>query len=93
MCKKGFFASICGFFSGLFSSDSDQSSNTSPSNDGLTSVERYIRNQSANTSSDITSVEAYIQANSKPVTTVEAYIRNNANAKPLTSVEQYIRNL
>ncbi|PHS24346.1 MAG: hypothetical protein COA83_08155 [Methylophaga sp.] len=87
MDNKGFFASICSFFGGLFSSDSDQSSNTS-SNDGLTSVERYIRNQSANTSS---SVEAYIQKNSKPVTTVEAYIRNQANAKPVTSVEQYIR--
>ncbi|MFW5427328.1 MAG: hypothetical protein ACKE8R_08765 [Methylophagaceae bacterium] len=89
MSNKGFFASICSFFGGLFSSDSDQSSNTS---DGLTSVERYIRSQSANTSSNATSVDAYIQENSKPVTTVEAYIRNLANAKPATSVEQYIRN-
>ncbi len=81
MNNKGFFASICSFLGSLFSSDSAQSSNASPSSDGgdLTSVERYIRNQSAtNTSSSITSVEAYIR-------------NNKDNAVSLTSVEQYIR--
>lgn len=98
MANKGFFASICSFFGGLFSSDSDQTtgnantSSTSANSDGLTGVERYIRNQASTGSSSITSVEAYIQAKSKPVTSVEAYIRNQASATPLTSVEQYIRN-
>ncbi len=93
MENKGFIASICSFFGGLFSSDSDQvtSSNTSSTNDGLTGVERYIRNQAAAASS-LTGVEAYIQAGSKPVTSVEAYIRNQTSTKPLTGVEQYIRN-
>ena len=93
MGNKGFLASICSFFGSLFSSDSDQPTNnadTSSNNDGLTSVERYIRSQTT-AKSGLTSVEAYIQANSKPITSVEAYIRNQAIAKPLTSVEQYIR--
>lgn len=65
MGNKGFLASICSFFSGVFSSDSDQSSNASSNNDGLTGVERYIRKQSASSTSGMTGVEAYIQANSK----------------------------
>ena len=97
MSDKGFFASICSFFGSLFSSDSDQSrpssANTSSNNSSLTGVESYIRNQAQTASSStLTSVEAYIQANSKPVTSVESYIRNQAAAGPITTVEQYIRN-
>jgi len=95
MSEKGLFASICGFFKGLFSSDSAQSSSTanaSANNDGLTGVERYIRNQ-ANSANQITSVERYIRnQKSTAITSVERYIRNQANAQVITSVEQYIRN-
>jgi hypothetical protein len=81
MCKKGFFASVCSFFSGFLSSN----------NDDLTGVERYIRNQAA-TASTSTSVENYIhnQASSTP-TGVEQYIQNQANSAQITGVERYIR--
>jgi len=90
MSEKGLFASICGFFKGLFSSDSEQSSAAS---DGLTGVERYIRNQ-ANSSSQVTSVERYIQnqASAPALTGVARYILNQASAPALTGVEKYIRN-
>jgi len=82
MTEKGFFASICGFFAGLCSSDSDQSksnvADASSSSDGLTGVERYIRNQTTMIT--------------KPPTGVEQYIQNQASAEQLTGVEQYIRN-
>lgn len=60
MDNKGFLASICSFFGGLFSSDSD-SSKASSNNDGLTSVEQYIRNQGS--AARLTSVEQYIRNN------------------------------
>ena len=94
MSEKGFFASICSFFSGLFSSDSAQSGNSSSNtaaSDGLTGVERYIQNQAK-----VTGVEQYIRnqaVSTQSLTGVEKYIRNQANATPMTSVEQYIRNL
>ncbi len=95
MNEKGFFASICDFFCGLFSSGSDKNTTvaSATNNDGLTGVERYIRNQAA-TAKPLTGVEKYIrnQAAAKPVTGVEAYIQNQAAAKPLTGVEKYIRN-
>jgi hypothetical protein len=96
MSDKSLFASICSFFSGLFSSDNAGSTSTvsaSKDNDGLTGVERYIRNQ-ASKSNQLTGVEAYIrnQATSQQTTGVEAYIRNQANAQKVTSVEAYIRN-
>ena len=69
----GLVSSICDFFSGLFSSDS---ANTSSNNDGLTGVERYIRAQTE-TASSLTSVERYIraQADTATLTSVERYIR------------------
>ena len=98
MNEKGFFASICDFFCGLFSSNAEKSSTeasvaSAVSNDGLTGVERYIRNQASN-AKPLTGVEKYIQnqAAAKPVTSVEAYIQNQAADKPLTGVEKYIRN-
>ena len=103
MSNKGFFASICGFFKGLFQSDSDSfckpestsaaSSAPKKTNDGLTGVERYIRNQSQN-GAKLTGVEKYIRnqlSANKPVTSVEKYIRSKANSTPLTGVERYIR--
>jgi hypothetical protein len=102
MSDKGFFASICSFFKGLFSSDSDscckpESKAAAPAskkaNDGLTGVERYIRAQS-NGGSKLTGVEKYIRnqlSSNKPMTGVEKYIRSKANAAPLTGVERYIR--
>jgi len=91
MSEKGLFASICGFFKGLFSSDSEQSSAAATS-DGLTGVERYIRNQ-ANSTSQLTGVERYIQnqANTPALTGVARYILNQASAPALTGVEKYIR--
>ncbi len=84
MSEKGLFASICGFFKGLFSSEAVQSSAPAPAssassnNDGLTSVERYIRNK---------------ESVADQVTSVERYIRNKAaTSEVITSVEQYIRN-
>lgn len=78
MSEKGLFASICGFFKGLFSSDSEQSTanNTSSNNDGLTGVERYIQTQ----------------ANTPALTGVARYILNLESAPALTGVEKYIRN-
>jgi hypothetical protein len=96
MSEKSLFASICGFFKGLFSSVQVQTStpaaDASANNDGLTGVERYIRNKES-TSNQVTSVERYIrnQAASQ-ITGVETYIRKQANAQVITSVEQYIRN-
>ncbi len=98
MSDKGLLASICGFFKGLFSSDKsccdDKPATTqSKSNDGLTGVERYIRNN-AQSGSQLTGVEKYIRkqlADNKPLTGVESYIRNQVGAKPLTGVERYIR--
>ncbi len=94
MSEKGLLASICGFFKDLFSSDSAASTATSNThNDGLTGVERYIRDQ-ASKANQVTGVEAYIrnQANAQQVTSVEAYIRSQANAQQVTGVEAYIRN-
>jgi hypothetical protein len=95
MKQKGLFASICDFFTGLFSSESASTSSASVSNnDGLTGVERYIRNQD-NTSTQVTGVEKYIQSqvtNSTAATGVEQYISNQASAQVLTGVEKYIRN-
>ncbi len=98
MSDKSLFASICSFFSGLFSSDTDNAGSTSTAssnkdNDGLTGVERYIRNQ-ASKSNQLTGVEAYIrnQATSQKTTGVEAYIRNQATSQKTTGVEAYIRN-
>lgn len=95
MSEKGFFASICDFFCGLFSSKSDEaqtSAASTASSDGLTGVERYIRNQASSTPS-LTGVEKYIraQASATPMTGVEAYIQKQAAAQPLTGVEKYIR--
>ena len=101
MSDKGFFASICSFFKGLFSSDNDScckpESKTAAApkntNDGLTGVERYIRNQTQS-GSKLTGVEKYIRnklSANKPVTGVEKYLRSKANAAPLTGVERYIR--
>ena len=95
MSEKGLFASICGFFKGLFSSDSEQSaSNASANNDGLTCVERYIRNQEASATDQMTGVERYIQnqANTPALTGVARYLLNQASAPALTGVEKYIRN-
>jgi len=89
------------FFKGLFSSDNDScckpESKTAAApkntNDGLTGVERYIRNQSQS-GSKLTGVEKYIRnklSANKPVTGVEKYLRSKANAAPLTGVERYIR--
>lgn len=99
MCEKGLFASICGFFKSLFSSEpvqqneSTATTSSSGSNDGLTSVERYIRNK-ASQSSNLTGVEQYIRnkaVNTTPLTGVESYIRSKAAAKPMTGVERYIQ--
>ncbi len=101
MSDKGFFASICSFFKGLFSSDNDScckpesKSAAAPNktNDGLTGVERFIRNQS-NSGSKLTGVEKYIRnllSANKPTTGVDRYIRTKANAAPSTGVERYIR--
>jgi hypothetical protein len=97
MSNKGFFASICDFFKGLFSADESENTpaGNNKNNDGLTGVERYIRNQQQGGSS-LTGVERYIRnqmANgSKPQTGVEKYIRQQAGNKPMTGVERYIQN-
>jgi len=93
MNDKGLFASICGFFKSLFSSSPASSDTKAANNDGLTGVERYIRNQ-AQGGSQLTGVEQYIRnqaVSTKAVTGVEAYIRNQASAKPMTGVERYIQ--
>ena len=95
MSEKGLFASICSFFSGLFSAENAGSASTASSvknNDGLTAVERYIINQ-ASKSTQLTGVEAYIrsQVSSQKITGVEAYIGSKANAQKITGVEAYIR--
>ena len=102
MCEKGFFASVCGFFKGLFSSSSaaDSAKPAAPKanaqqaqGDGLTGVERYIRNR-AKTCDQLTGVERYIRnqvTRRQTVTTVEQYIRNKGQAKALTGVERYIQ--
>lgn len=97
MSDKGLLASICDFFKGLFSADETENTPaaSNKNNDGLTGVERYIRNQQ-NGGSSLTGVERYIRnkmANgSKPLTGVEKYIRQLACNKPMTSVERYIQN-
>lgn len=93
--NKGFLASLCGFFKGLFSSaPAAENKPAAPAaNDGLTGVERYIRNQ-AQGGSQLTGVEQYIRnkaISSKPLTGVEQYIRNQSQAKPMTGVERYIQ--
>lgn len=91
--NKGLLASICGFFKSLFSSSPAAASKPAASNDGLTGVERYIRNKSQG-GSTLTGVENYIRnkaTNSKPLTGVEQYIRNQSQAKPMTGVERYIQ--
>ncbi|AFJ02827.1 hypothetical protein Q7C_1680 [Methylophaga frappieri] len=98
MSDKGLLASICSFLKGLFSASKDSdccndNASSKPANDGLTSVERYIRNQAQNGQS-LTGVERYIRnqlSNNQPLTGVEKYIRNSAGTKPLTGVERYIR--
>jgi len=102
MSDKGFFASICSFLKGLFSSDNDSccqpdskvaASTSNKANDGLTGVERYIRAQS-NGGSSLTGVEKYIRnqlSTNKPMTGVEKYIRSQVTVAPLTGVERYIR--
>ncbi len=98
MSEKGLLASICGFFKGLFSSsDSSNCCGNDAAkksvNDGLTGVERYIRNRSQN-GQQLTGVERYIRnkmSNNKPITGVEKYISKSANGKPATGVERYIR--
>jgi hypothetical protein len=101
MSDKGLFGSICGFFKGLFSSGQPASTSTAAAtpaaapktNDGLTGVERYIRNK-AQQETHLTGVEKYIRnqaATTKTVTSVEQYIQNKANAKAITGVEKYIR--
>lgn len=98
MSEKGLLASICGFFKGLFSSsDSSNCCGNDAAkksvNDGLTGVERYIRNRSQN-GKQLTGVERYIRnkmSNNKPMTGVEKYISKSANGKPATGVERYIR--
>ncbi len=98
MSEKGLLASICGFFKGLFSSsDSSNCCGNDAAkksvNDGLTGVERYIRNRSQN-GQQLTGVERYIRnkmSNNKPMTGVEKYISKSANGKPATGVERYIR--
>lgn len=92
--NKGFFASLCGFFNSLFSSSPAAENKSAAANDGLTGVERYIRNQ-AQSGSQVTGVEQYIRnqaINSKPLTGVEQYVRNQSQAKPMTGVERYIQN-
>lgn len=99
--NKGLFASICGFFASLFSSNpvaekqaESKPQSAAPANDGLTSVERYIRNKAEN-GDQLTGVEKYIRnkaTNRKPLTGVEQYIRNQSQAKPMTGVERYIQN-
>lgn len=96
MSNKGLLASICDFFKGLFSADeTDNTPAANNNNDGLTGVERYIRNQQQGGSS-LTGVENYIRnkmANgSKPQTGVEKYLRQLAGNKPTTGVERYIQN-
>lgn len=91
--NKGLFASICGFFKSLFSSEPATASSNAATNDGLTGVERYIRNQSQNGSA-LTGVEQYIRnqtTSNKSVTGVEQYVRNQGQAKPMTGVERYIQ--
>ncbi|MDX1573076.1 MAG: hypothetical protein R3341_03555 [Methylophaga sp.] len=98
MSDKGLLASICSFFKGLFSSsDSNdccgKDAAKKSANDGLTGVERYIRNRAQN-GQQLTGVESYVRkkmSNNKPMTGVEKYIRKNANGKPMTGVESYIR--
>lgn len=92
--NKGFIASICGFVKGLFSSSPAAESKPAAANDGLTGVERYIRNQSQG-GAKLTGVEQYIRnqaTSSKPVTGVEQYLRNQSQSKPMTGVERYIQN-
>lgn len=92
--NKGLFASICGFLKGLFSSEpATATSKVAKANDGLTGVERYIRNQSQNGSA-LTGVEQYIRnqaTSNKSVTGVEQYVRNQGQAKSMTGVERYIQ--
>lgn len=96
MSNKGLLASICSFFTGLFSSsDSSRGHDAAKksANDGLTGVERYIRNKAQN-GQQLTGVERYVRekmSNNKPMTGVEKYTRKNANAKSQTGVERYIR--
>jgi len=100
MSEKGFLASISDFFKDLFTAENAATAAAAPTtsaeiadgnDDGLTGVERYIRNQ-ASKSSEVTGVEAYIrnQASAPQVTGVETYIRNQANAQKMTGVEAYI---
>lgn len=91
--NKGLFASICGFFKSLFSSDPATASSNAAANDGLTGVERYIRNQSQSGSS-LTGVEQYVRnqaTSNKAVTGVEQYVRSQGQAKTMTGVERYIQ--
>lgn len=91
--NKGLFASICGFFKSLFSAEPAAAASNAATNDGLTGVERYIRNQSQNGSA-LTGVEQYIRnqtTSNKSVTGVEQYVRNQGQAKPMTGVERYIQ--
>lgn len=95
--NNGLLASICGFFKSVFSSEPttapSKAASVPAANDGLTSVERYIRNK-AQSGSHLTSVEQYIRTkatSSKRITSVEQYVRNLVQAKPMTGVEKYIQ--
>jgi hypothetical protein len=82
MSEKGFLASLCDFFKSLFSSEpapatttatEPATSSAATKGDGLTGVERYIRNKASITTQ---------------LTGVEKYIRNKvANTTQLSSVE------
>ncbi|WP_438971421.1 hypothetical protein [Methylophaga sp.] len=90
--NKGLLASICGFVKSLFSSEPATTAKPA-AKDGLTGVERYIRNQ-AQSGSSLTGVEQYIRnqaTSNKAVTGVEEYLRNQGQAKPMTGVERYIQ--
>ncbi|WP_297807750.1 hypothetical protein [uncultured Methylophaga sp.] len=92
--NKGLLASICGFFKGLFSSSPAADNKPAAANDGLTGVERYIRNQ-AQGGAQLTGVEQYIRnqvSSNTPVTGVEQYVRSQSQSKPMTGVERYIQN-
>jgi hypothetical protein len=92
--NKGLFASICGFFKSLFSPSPAAQNKPVASADGLTGVERYLRNKSQG-GSNLTGVEQYIRnktTNGKPLTAVEQYVRSQSQAKPMTGVERYIQN-
>lgn len=92
--NKGLLASVCGFFKSLFDSSPAAEKKPAAANDGLTGVERYIRNKAQN-GSQLTGVEQYVRnktTSNQPLTGVEQYVRNQSQAKSMTGVERYIQN-